>query len=187
MDADADFGGPSVPPEVSEEFVLLADPLDETSKPIVFTNPRPRPGTSTVARGVASSLAETRGQCAILVDCDDRARANGPSPSRYEERGLADCVADGGRAGIRETTIANPSYLPPGRVPEGRPQVFGSDAFRRTIEGLSQSYEHVIIDAAPILSYSDVLIMCRHGCEVLPRSGRRFHAGRTRHRSEGPC
>lgn len=166
MDADVDFGGPSVPPEVSEEFALLADPLDETSKPIVFTNPRPRPGTSTVARGVASSLAETRGQRAILVDCDDRAPANGPRPSPYEERELADCVADGGRAGICETTIAKLSYLPPGRVPESSPQVLGSDAFRRTIEGLSQSYEHDIIDAPPILSYSDALIMRRHGCEV---------------------
>ena len=166
MDAKIDFGGPSVPPEVSEELALLADLLDGTSKPIIFTSPRPRAGTSTVARAVASSLAEKRGQRVVLVDCDYRKPANGPSSSRYEERGLADCVADGSRAGIRETAIAKLSYLPPGHAPESPPQFFGSEAFQRTIEGLSQSYEHVIIDAPPILSYSDVLIMCRHGYEA---------------------
>ena len=167
MDAPIELSRPRVPPEVSEELSLLVDVLEGVSKPIVLTSPRPKAGTSTVARAIARSFAENRGRRVILVDCDYRRSANGRGPSPYEQPGLTDCVFNGGRAGIRETTLENLSYLPPGKAPESPPQFFETEEFQRSIHGLSQSYQHVIIDAPPVLSFSDVLVLCRHGYETL--------------------
>lgn len=167
MTAEPVLSEQQIPAEVAEELSFVVDSLDDSGQPIVFTSPRPRAGTSTVALAAARSLATNRGQRVLLVDCDYRTPGHQDLRQFRNGAGLTQCIADGGRFGIRETAVENLSVLPPGAPPDSPHRLFESAEFDRTMAGLTQSYKYVLIDAPPVLSYSEVLPLCRRGYPIV--------------------
>lgn len=131
---------------------------------IGLTSHLPTEGKSTIAAGVASQMAQG-GRRVILIDCDVR----NPSLSRAlvpdAKVGFLDVVvgsADLARA-VRRDTDTGLAFLPmvPNKNLRNPTELLASREARLLIDSLKSSYDHIIIDMAPLISTVDVLAVSR--------------------------
>ena len=71
-----------------------------------------------------------------------------------------------GQAGLDEavnsTGVDNLFALVAGAVPPDPPELLGSPKMGEILNALSDLYEHIIIDSAPIMPISDTLVLSKH-------------------------
>jgi tyrosine-protein kinase Etk/Wzc len=125
-------------------------------KVLLFTGPTANVGCSFMASNLAYLLAEVHARV-LLVDANLRDRA--PATAR-ESAGLADVLAGTVPldAAITPLDKSRLSILGPGAADEVNPgELFERPAFRELLAALRTRYDFVIVDAPPVLPYSDTL------------------------------
>ncbi len=133
--------------------IRLRGPLDGRVKVVLITSAVPGEGASTVAANVARVMARG-GIGTLLVQADLRQPA-GVGASR----GLYDALRDGVSplSLLRQEPDSGLVLLPAGRIDDpGRgSELLMSSAMERALEVLRPKFDHIVIDAAPLLSSVD--------------------------------
>jgi len=160
------------------QFLDLAD----RPRSIVCTSSVPGEGKSTTAINLAITLADAGARVA-LVDADLRR----PSVAQYMglegsaglttvligKAGLADVVQPWGEADLHVLTS--------GVVPPNPSELLGSSAMSRLLDQLSAEYDHVVIDAPPLLPVTDAAILAKiSGGAIVIAGAQKIHRDQLR-------
>ena len=142
---------------------------------VVVTSAAPGEGKSTVAVGLAVSLARS-GSRVLLVDANLwRPRLTEYLGLAASASGLTDVLAGG--AEVNDVTLSTDDsrlrVLPAGPLPEDPGELLGSPVMRALLDGLREAYDVVVVDTPPLLPLVDgaavsalvdgVLLVTRHG------------------------
>jgi capsular exopolysaccharide synthesis family protein len=133
---------------------------DERLGSIVVTSPEGRHGKTTVAAGLAATMARA-GTRTILIDADMHRGRVATMLLVPHAPGLRE-VLDGGDPGasIRRTAVDNLDLLTSGRI-GGDPGELLATSFQSLVEWLEQEYDVVVIDAPPLAPVNDARVIAR--------------------------
>lgn len=154
-----------------EAYKSLRNNLDYLShdegsltKSFVVTSCNASEGKTTFSLNLALSLAEI-GKKVIIVDCDLRKG----SLQRYlriplSVPGVTSYID--GSSEMKDTILHNQKYnfdvLLCGVIPQNPSELINSRKFAEMIAGLSDTYDYVICDAAPVNAVSDTIVLSRY-------------------------
>ncbi|KQR62873.1 polysaccharide biosynthesis tyrosine autokinase [Frigoribacterium sp. Leaf172] len=149
--------------------------LDRTARCLVVTSALPAEGKTTTVANLAVALSET-GSRVIVVDTDLRLPrlaellglegAVGVSDVLLGRADLADAVQPWGRGGL--------AVLPAGTLPPNPSELLGSNRMADLLGELARHYDHVLLDAPPLLPVTDAAVLSRlaDGAIVVAAAGR---------------
>lgn len=158
--------------ELSEAYLSILSNLAFSTdhglpRSIMVTSTRPAEGKSTSALALAVMIGRSE-RSTILIDSDMR------SPSSHEflgldnNRGLSNFLAgdDDWRKLIQPTRFKGLSLLSAGPTPPSAAELLSSQRFALLIEQLNAEFDHLVIDAPPILGLADAPLLSRlvEGC-----------------------
>ncbi len=150
---------------IAEEFRVIRTQLlfgnpNMQYKTICVTSPQPGDGTTSLAVNLAISIAKA-GRRTLLIDGDLRK----PDVHRIfnipDSPGLAEMIQGTCEPGgaIRKSDIELLDVLPAG-IPMVRPsELISRPELARIIDALSELYDHIIFDTAPLLPVSDTHVL----------------------------
>jgi succinoglycan biosynthesis transport protein ExoP len=153
--------------------IYLALP-EMSSRVIMLVSAEVGAGTSTVARGFATTLATNGEIRTVLIDANLRepvlhaafnvARAPGISDLIIGDVTLADCLRDSGHPNL--------SILPAGKPAVAPPRVLGDAKIDGILRELRTRYELIVIDSAPLIPFAEGAQLSRRadGVVVVVRS-----------------
>lgn len=135
---------------------------------ILLTSSIPQEGKSTTAINLAKALAES-GDPTLVVDFDLRRSSVHHHLRLYREPGLADYCSRELKLDlvIQSTRDSNLSAITSGKLPPNPPALIGSLAVKRFIEECRERFTWVILDAPPIVSVTDPLLLSKLADMVL--------------------
>lgn len=143
---------------------------------IMVTSAGPAEGKSTVASNLASTYAQ-EGKKVLLIDADMRKPTMHYIFPVRNNLGLSTILS--GHSLLKNTTkgtaVPNLDLLPAGPIPPNPAELLTQPAMDRLMKELIAIYDLVIVDAPPILSFSDAQIIgnkCKNALLVI-------HSGRT--------
>jgi len=122
-------------------------------------------GKTTVAINLAMAIAQQRRTCLVAADMR---KITSPSLREHTtSHGLSTIL---GQAEFLEESLAgsllhigaaaqNLWYLPSGPVPSNPGELVASHAMRAVLQALRRRFDHIIIDSAPLITYSDALVL----------------------------
>lgn len=140
---------------------LLLPGRMQSSSVLMLTSAAPGEGKSLVAINLALSLAQD-GRRTLLIGADLRRpmldRVFGDSA---DSDGLAEALKGAVRWQdvLRRDRVANLDILSAGRTPDNPSELLGSPGFLDLLREARSLYQHVLIDAPPMLGISDALVM----------------------------
>jgi polysaccharide biosynthesis transport protein len=140
--------------------LLLKEDIRQ-SRVLMITSSGPGDGKSLVASNLAISLAQD-GRRVLLVGCDLRRPVlNKIFSMDSGYLGLSDVLK--GRAAwpdaLQRQTLPNLDLLNSGEVPSQPSELLGKRAFADFLAESREFYDHVIVDAPPVLGVSDALVL----------------------------
>ena len=135
---------------------------------ILLTSSIPQEGKSTTAINLAKALAES-GDPTLVVDFDLRRSSVHHHLRLYREPGLADyCTRDIKLdLVIQSTRDSNLSAITSGKLPPNPSALIGSLAVKRFIEECRERFTWIVLDAPPIVSVTDPLLLSKLADMVL--------------------
>lgn len=142
---------------------------------VLVTSPVPGEGKTTTSINLSAALAQQRKRV-LLVEADMRrpsvcSRLNLSSSSS----GLSSMIAGEAATDIPVKSVALPSLavIPAGRRPSFSSELLGSDAMGNLISAWRKEYDFVVIDAPPVLSVTDAVVLAPlcDGVLLVLRSG----------------
>ena len=171
------LAGPSSATKTFRAIRLTVQNASGPDRPqvVVVTSAAPGEGKSTVAVGLAVSLARS-GSRVLLVDANLwRPRLTHYLGLPASASGLTDVLA--GTAEVNDVTMSTDDsqlrVLPAGPMPEDPGELLGSSAMRTLLDGLRGAYDVVVVDTPALLPLVDgaavsaladgVLLVTRHG------------------------
>lgn len=129
---------------------------------LVVTSAVAAEGKSTVSANLAAALAET-GARVLLVDADLRRPSLagllgiegsvGLTSVLLRQAAVSDVVQDWGPAGLQ--------VLAAGQLPPNPTELLGSPAMAAVLDQLRSTYDHVVLDSAPLLPVADGAVLSR--------------------------
>ena len=133
----------------------------------MVTSTRPAEGKSTTSLAMAQVLGRT-GRNVLLIDADMR------SPSIHEyvgtenQEGLSNFLAGDNdwQHLIRSSDLKGLSIMSAGPTPPSAAELLSSDRMKQLIAELLGHFDHVVVDAPPILGLADAPLLSRavEGC-----------------------
>ncbi len=136
-------------------------------KAFMVTSTRPAEGKSTTSLAMAQVLGRT-GRNVLLIDADMR------SPSIHEyvgtenQEGLSNFLAGDNdwQHLIRSSDLKGLSIMSAGPTPPSAAELLSSDRMKQLIAELLGHFDHVVVDAPPILGLADAPLLSRavEGC-----------------------
>ncbi len=152
--------------QISEAYFSIRSTLVFTTnhglpRSFLVTSTQPGEGKSTTSVALAEIIGRT-GKSVLLIDGDLRS----PSLHRYlgleNQEGLSNLLAgDAVNGQIRETAKRGLSVVTTGPMPPGPAELLSSERFGELIAIFLEHYDHVVIDAPPILGLADSPLMGR--------------------------
>nr|NIT13832.1 polysaccharide biosynthesis tyrosine autokinase [Candidatus Dadabacteria bacterium] len=153
---------------VSEAFrvirtSILYSSADHPPRALLVTSPQPIEGKTTSASNLALSMIQSNLRVA-LVDADLRKpRLHKLYSSNGNQLGLSTYLV--GKVDISNiilnTEITGLDFISSGPIPPNPAELLGSKRMKELINTLTQRYEHVIIDGAPIAAFADSRLLSR--------------------------
>jgi capsular exopolysaccharide synthesis family protein len=133
---------------------------DERHRVLLVTSAVPQEGKSSVSASLARSFALT-GRRTLLVDCDLRRPEAHHIFGLKRERGVADVVRarlplDSALAGTDHPDL---EVLTAGSLVETPAELIGSRDFHDFLRQVAGLYDLVVLDAPPLLSITDTLVL----------------------------
>ena len=135
--------------------------VDEKLKTLLITSTLPGEGKSFISANLAISFAQT-GKKVLLVDCDLRKGRQHRIFKVSGKNGLSNLLIsdiNDYKNYIVNTKIENLSIITRGIVPPNPSELLNSKKNKELIEKLSEDFDIVILDGAPITGLSDSLII----------------------------
>jgi capsular exopolysaccharide synthesis family protein len=131
-------------------------------KTLVVTSTEAREGKSITAMGLAMTLGRS-GRTVLLVDGDMRSPSVHHNVNVANQIGLSNILAgeqDLARV-IQPTEFRNVSVVAAGPPPPSAAELLSSDRFTEITEQLAKSFDHIVIDAPPVLGLADAVLLGR--------------------------
>jgi len=134
--------------------------LDKPAKIIVVTSSMPGEGKSTVALNLGAALAQMENTLVIGADlrrpslakkCGLAANHSGLSHFVSGAAGLDEC--------LEHLEELNMHVMPAGIIPPNPLEMIGSKKFAQALQSLSERFDRIVIDSAPVHAVSDALIL----------------------------
>ncbi len=152
--------------DTARTAICLADG-DEDRKVIMVTSSKPGEGKSTTSLNLAYSLSKI--ERVLLIDCDLRKPTVAKSviadaKRRAMQPGLSELIAGTAQAKqciIRGAFDQHLDVLPAGQLPERPLELISSAKFRNIIKSLSNHYDRIVLDCAPIQAVSDAMVLSK--------------------------
>jgi len=160
----------SPPSELVEAFQAIRTNVefrlaDLDARTIVVTSYQASAGKSTIATGLAWSLAAV-GRPALLLDADLRRPTLHEKLGTNPGAGLADMVNVDPLSLVQPTFVPNLEFVPAG-LPAGRPADVVSRALPRALQALDHPDRLVIIDSPPVEGVPETGVVVASGRYVL--------------------
>ena len=159
---------------VSESFKILRVNLQfaitsKRFKTLLVTSTNVGEGKTFVAANLAMSFAQA-GKKVVLVDSDLRSGNLSRLFDIPNEKGLAEYLAGAGHdfdKYIYATNTKNLSVMPGGKHPSNPSELLSTRRSRDLVKMLSEVYDIVVFDSAPVNGYADSIIMASYADETL--------------------
>jgi polysaccharide biosynthesis transport protein len=153
----ADRKSPIVEAYVSVQTNLEFSTSHGAPKTMSVTSTRPAEGKSTTAFAIASALARSTQRKVILVDGDMR------SPSVHRMVGFSNAAGlsnflsgnDDLTSLVHVSPPGTPSFMSAGPPPPNAAELLTGNRLRTLLEALLKTYDHVVIDAPPVMGLAD--------------------------------
>ncbi|MEK6302029.1 MAG: polysaccharide biosynthesis tyrosine autokinase [Acidobacteriota bacterium] len=141
---------------------VLLSAAGSPPKTILVTSSQPSEGKTTTVVNTAMSLAQL-GAKVLIIDCDLRKPATHKVLGANHARGLSTYLSREVELEglIQELPIANISLLACGPIPPNPAELISSDKMKNMLASLAQRYDHILIDAPPIINVTDAVILSR--------------------------
>jgi len=153
----------------AEQFRLLRTHLLSLEKPerrqaFLLTSAMEGEGKTTTAVNLAVCMAQELGTRTLLIDADLRKGTAAERLGLSPRQGLADVLS--GRcslsAAVTPLKIDHLSFLPAGTPTKNSTGLLSSHRLQEVMEALRADYDHILIDAPPVLSLADVPVLLPH-------------------------
>ncbi len=147
---------------------LMLQNIDKANKITLVTSSVPSEGKSTVSLNLARVLGQV--ERVLLIDADMRR----PTMTRVIDlpkgaAGLAELTA--GTAELANVVFRMDDHkvdvIPSGVIPSNPLELLESKRFERVLDKLSEHYDRIIIDCAPIHAVSDALVLSKKADEMV--------------------
>jgi capsular exopolysaccharide synthesis family protein len=158
--------GPPPQPIADEEYQRLRANLltalgPSAMRTILVAAPRHREGATTVALGLATTLAKDRDARVLLVEANLRTPAIDRALATGADGGLADFLQ--GRQPVESVVSridsANFSVVSAGKLTNGTAQAIDFDLLGDMFARLRPEYDFVVIDSPPVNQYADASVL----------------------------
>lgn len=149
---------------------------------LAITSSRPREGKSTTAMALAQSLARSN-RNVVLVDADMRAPSVHSAFNISNDAGVSNYLAgaDNLAHAVQPSDKPHLSLMPAGPPPPNAAELLTGPAFQKLITHLLDQFDHVIIDAPPVVGLADAaLIGATVGGVVFVIEARSMQVGQAR-------
>ncbi len=150
--------------EASEAFrsvrtsLMFSSPLG--APPVLLvTSSAPSEGKSVSSANLALVLAQNEAKV-LLVDCDMRRPRMHKAFSIPASPGLSELLTSkDSQSVIRRTELENLHLLTAGTLPPNPAELLGSERMDEVLASLKEHYDHIVLDAPPILGVADSVIL----------------------------
>jgi len=143
-------------------YNLKCASLDKPLKSFLITSSNPKEGKTLTVANLGISFSQI-GLKVLLVDTDLRRPALHELFGKMNQAGLTHVIAgEFGWEAIINTGVNNLSLLPSGPTPWDPGRMFESERLKELIEKLSNRFDLIILDSAPLLVKSDATILGRY-------------------------
>jgi capsular exopolysaccharide synthesis family protein len=154
---------------------ILLSFSERPPKSLVISSPNPMEGKTTTAVNMAIAFSQL-GSPVLIVDGDMRKPRVHKVFSGSNGVGLSSFLSGNAelKSIIRSSSVPNLFYIPSGPIPPNPSELLGSNLFKNMLQFLGRSFEQIIFDAPPVLSFGDSLILsnCVDGVVLVVLSGK---------------
>jgi polysaccharide biosynthesis transport protein len=139
---------------------ILLSTAGHPPKTMMVTSGQPGDGKTTTVFNIALALTQLKAEV-LVVDCDMRKPRIHKLLQLQKGEGLSTLLANGGDPDkfISRTPVRGLSVLPCGYVPPNPSELISSESMKEVLRSLSERFDYVIIDAPPMISVSDPIIL----------------------------
>jgi capsular exopolysaccharide synthesis family protein len=139
---------------------ILLSFSEKPPKKIAILSPNPEEGKTTTALNTAIALSQT-GARVLVLEADLRRPRVHKIFDQENGVGLSNFLSGHAEldATIRGTEIPNLFYILAGPIPPNPSELLGSNLFKYMLKSLSDRFDHIVIDAPPVLGFSDSIIV----------------------------
>ncbi len=150
---------------VSEAFRALRTSIHFSSikrdkKILLLTSTFPGEGKSVISANLANTFAQT-GARVLIVDCDLRRSSLHEKMGHSKIPGLSELLTGDTTFDVarHDTGISGFDLITAGTTPPNPAELLGSESMRRFLETHRDNYDHIIIDAPPVLAVTDAPVL----------------------------
>lgn len=164
---------------VSEAYLSIRSSLSFSTdhglpKSFLFTSTRPAEGKSTSSFAVATVLGRT-GKRVLLIDADMRSPSIHGFVDLKNDVGLSNFLTGHDNVGelVKKTPIKGLDVMSAGLPPPSAAELLSSTRMATLVKQALQDYDHVIVDAPPVLALADAPLLAQtvEGCIFVVESG----------------
>jgi succinoglycan biosynthesis transport protein ExoP len=139
---------------------ILLSFSEKPPQKIAILSPNPEEGKTTTALNTAIALSQT-GARVLVLEADLRRPRLHKIFDQENGVGLSNFLSGHAEldATIRGTEIPNLFYILSGPIPPNPSELLGSNLFKSMMESLGERFDHIVLDAPPILGFSDSIIV----------------------------
>jgi succinoglycan biosynthesis transport protein ExoP len=154
---------------------ILLSFSERPPKSLVVSSPSPMEGKTTTAVNMAIAFSQT-GSPVLIIDGDMRRPRIHKIFNGHNGVGLSSFLTGNAelKSVIKTSSIPNVYYIPSGPIPPNPSELLGSNLFKNMMQFLGKSFDQIIFDAPPVLSFVDSLILsnCVDGVVLVVLSGK---------------
>lgn len=150
---------------VSEAFRSLRtsihfSAINREKKFLLITSTFPGEGKTTISANLAVTLSQTGGRV-LLLDCDLRRPQLHNLFSRAKVPGLTEVLAGDAtlESVLYDTGISGLDFVSAGTSPPNPAELLGSEQMANLLLSLGETYDHILIDAPPVLAVTDAPLL----------------------------
>ncbi len=139
---------------------LLFSLPESPPKLLLVTSPEPGDGKTSVSINLAIALSQLGGDI-LLIDADMRYPDCHRLLGQERAPGLSNFLVGDAQlaATVKPTAIPRLCLMPAGQFPLNPAELLGSDRMKAALDLLSQQFKHVVIDAPPVLGFTDSVLL----------------------------
>lgn len=134
--------------------------INRDKKILLLTSTFPGEGKSTISSNLANILSQT-GSRVLIIDCDLRRSTLHEKFGHSKAPGLAELLTGDATFSVARHNlgIQGLDLISAGTTPPNPSELLGSEAMRRFLESHRDNYDHIIIDAPPVLAVTDAPVL----------------------------